>query len=108
MSKLEIAVALAKSASTFVVASGAGTLIKTGVKMTLPMIATGKFATYKKISVGLGAAALGGMTADATSKYLHKQIDEALVLVAGGMNATACVIEGAVDPDSDTQPDTKG
>ena len=96
MSKLEIAVLFAKSASTFVVASGAGTLIKTGVKMTLPITAVGKFATYKKISVGLGAAALGGLTADATSKYLHKQIDETLMIVAGGMNVTANIVDGNV------------
>lgn len=96
MSKLAIAVMAAKSVSTFVVASGAGTLIKTGVKMTLPMIATGKFATYKKISVGLGAAALGGLTADATSKYLHNQIDEVLVMIGAGMDVTADLVEGRV------------
>lgn len=95
MSKLDIAVQLAKAASTFVVASGAGTLIKTSVKMTLPIVATGKFATYKKISVGLGAAALGGLTADATSKYLHRQIDETLLILGTGMQATADLVEGA-------------
>lgn len=101
MSKLELAVGLAKGVSTFVVASGAGTLIKTGVQMTLPIIATGKFATYKKISVGLGAAALGGLTADATSKYLHKQIDETLIIVAGGMNVAADLVDGTSHKDVD-------
>ena len=99
MSKLELAVGLAKGVSTFVVGSGAGTLIKTGVKMTLPIIATGRFATYKKISVGLGAAALGGLTADATSKYLHRQIDEALAVVGDFTNVAADLIEGQVVED---------
>lgn len=107
MSKLEIAVGLAKGVSTFVVASGAGTLIKTGVKMTLPIVATGKFAAYKKISVGLGAAALGGLTADATSKYLHRQIDETMMIVASGMEATANVIDGSSKKDEDS-PQKKG
>ena len=101
MSKLDLAVSLAKGVSTFVVASGAGTLIKTSVKMTMPIVATGKFAAYKKVSVGLGAAALGGLTADATSKYLHKQIDETLAIAGYTKKAADHFVEGVTSTPKD-------
>lgn len=78
-----------KGAASFVVGAGVSTVVRQAIKATLPTAQT----KYSRVMVGIGTYAIVGLAANAASKAIEQEIQDASDAFAG----IGTAISGAAD-----------
>jgi lipoate-protein ligase A len=99
MSALSITKGIIATAVSF----GAGNIVANAIKATTPA----DISTYKRVIIGIGGLAVGGMVADQAVKYTNDSIDEAIKSFHEVKNGIVVVAEKAEPVVEETVEDVK-